>query len=162
MSMSVYRRRLGQQLSNARAAPSLTQAPTHTPGVMQYEFKFGGSPEDVSVTASGDASVSDFTQLYRELCEQPQFRPGMMVLLDLSDVDMSAIPLSEAPKLGRGLADFQERCEGCCMAIVCRDPLTSVLTRAGDFAGAQWMNVWVACSREEASAWLESQLALRG
>jgi hypothetical protein len=129
---------------------------------MEYDFEFDGSPEDVVVKASGVASVSHFTRLYQDLCAEPDFGPGKLVLLDLSDVDMSTIPLSEAPKIGRGLGDLQDRCDGCAMAIVCRDPLAAVLARAGDFgSSARWMNVWVACSREEASAWLESQLALR-
>ena len=78
----------------------------------------------------------------------------------MTDVDMSAIPLSEAPEIGRGLAVLQDRCEGCAVAVVSRDPLTTVLTRAG-VGGNDWLDVWVACSREEASVWLESQLSLR-
>jgi hypothetical protein len=129
---------------------------------MEYRFEFGGSPQDVTVIASGVASVSAFSRLYENLCDQSRFEPGMLILLDMSEVDMSAIPLSEAPEIGRGLAEFQDRCEGCAMAVVCRDPLTTALTRASDIGGAaDWIDVWVACSREEASAWLESQLSLR-
>jgi hypothetical protein len=128
---------------------------------MEYRFEFGGSPQDVAVIASGVASVSDFGRLYENLCDQSRFEPGMLILLDLTEVDMSAIPLSEAPDIGRGLAEFRDRCDGCAMAVVCRDPLTSVLTRAGDIGGTDWIDVWVACSRDEASTWLQSQLALR-
>ena len=129
---------------------------------MEYRFEFGGSPQDVTVIASGVASVSEFSQLFENLCDQSRFEPGMLILLDLTEVDMSAIPLSEAPEIGRGLAEFQDRCEGCAMAVLCRDPLASVLMRAGDIGGiAAWIDVWVACSPEEASAWLENQLALR-
>lgn len=129
---------------------------------MEYRFEFGGSPQDVAVIASGMASVSEFSRLYENLCDQSQFEPGMLILLDLTDVDMSAIPLGEAPEIGRGLAEFRDHCEGCIMALVCRDPLTTVLTRAAEIGGtADWINVWVACSRDEATTWLESQLALR-
>ena len=128
---------------------------------MEYRFEFGGSPQDVTVIASGVASVSEFSRLYENLCDQSRFEPGMLILLDMSEVDMSAIPLGEAPKIGRGLAEFEDRCEGCAMAVVCRDPLTTVLTRAGDIGGTADVDVWVACSRDEATTWLESQLALR-
>ena len=128
---------------------------------MEYRFEFGGSPQDVTVIASGVASVSGFSRLYESLCDQSRFEPVMLILLDLTEVDMSAIPLSEAPEIGRGLAEFQDRCEGCATAVLCRDPLASVLMRAGVGGTADWIDVGVACSREEASAWLENQLSLR-
>ena len=127
---------------------------------MEYRFEFGGSPQDVTVIASGVARVSEFSRLSESLCDQSRFEPGMLILLDMTDVDMSAIPLSEAPEIGRGLAVLQDRREGCAVAVVSRDPLTTVLTRAG-VGGNDWLDVWVACSREEASVWLESQLSLR-
>ena len=128
---------------------------------MEYRFEFAGSPQDVTVIASGAASVSGFGRLFENLCGQLRFEPGMLILLDLVETDMSAIPLSEAPGIGRGLAEFRDRCEGCAMAVVCRDPLTAVLMREGVGGGADWIDIWVACSRDEASAWLESQRALR-
>jgi len=128
---------------------------------MEYRFEFGGSPQDVTVIASGAASVSGFRRLYESLCDQSRFEPGMLILLDLTEVDMSAIPLSEAPEIGRGLAELQDRCEGCAMAVVCRDPLTTVLTRAGFDGTADWIDVWVASSHDEASSWLGSQRSLR-
>jgi hypothetical protein len=128
---------------------------------MEYRFEFGGSPQDVKVVAAGVASVSGFGRLYESLCDQSQFQRGMLILLDLTEVDMSAIPLSEAPEIGRGLAGLRGRCEGCGLAVVCRDPLTTVLTRAGLEGAADWIDVWVASTRDEASSWLESQVSLR-
>lgn len=128
---------------------------------MEYRFEFTGSPQDVTVIASGAASVSGFGRLFENLCGQLRFEPGMLILLDLTETDMNAIPLSEAPEIGRGLAEFRDRCEGCAMAVVCRDPLTAVLMREGVGGTADWIDIWVACSRDEASAWLESQRALR-
>jgi hypothetical protein len=128
---------------------------------MEYRFEFDGSPQAVSVIASGVASVSDFRRLFESLCDQTRFEPGMLILLEMTEVDMSVIPLSEAAEIGRGLAEFEDRCEGCAMAVVCRDPLTTALTRAGLAGTPDWINIWVACSRAEASAWLESQRSLR-
>ena len=128
---------------------------------MESRIEFGGSPQDVTVIASGVASVSEFSRLYETLCDQSRFEPGMLILLDMTEVDMSAIPLSEAPEIGRGLTELQDRCEGCAVAVVCRDPLSTVLTREGVGGTPDWIDVWVACSRDEASAWLESQRSLR-
>jgi hypothetical protein len=128
---------------------------------MEYRFEFGGSPQDVTVIASGVASVSGFSRLYESLCDQSRFEPGMLILLDMSEVDISAITPNEEREIGRGLAELRDRCEGCAVAVVCRDPLATALTRAGVGGTADWIDVWVACSREEASAWLENQLSLR-
>jgi hypothetical protein len=125
---------------------------------MEYAFEFGGSPQDVTVTASGEARVPDFKQLYEALCDEPRFEPGMLILLDLCDVDMSTIPRMEAAEIGIGLAELQDRCEGCALAVVARDPLT---TAAELDESTDRVDVWVACSRNEALTWLESQSALR-
>jgi hypothetical protein len=128
---------------------------------MEYAFEFGGFPEDVTVTASGDARVSEFRQLFEDLCDQPSFEAGMRVLLDLGEVDMGAIPLMEAPKIGLSLAEFQDHCEGCSIAVVSRDPLTSVLTRAAEFRETvEHVDVWVAVTREEAREWLLLQIVV--
>ena len=128
---------------------------------MDYAFEFGGFPQDVTITASGYARVSHFRELFKALCDQPSFEAGMRVLLDLCDVDMSEVPRMDAPEIGRSLAEFQERCEGCSIAVVTRDPLTAVLTRAAEFSlSAEQVGVWVACTREEALTWLEAQTAL--
>ena len=85
----------------------------------------------------------------------------MRVLLDLCEVDMSAIPLMEASKIGLSLADFQDRCKGLSIAVVSRDPLTSVLTRAAEFRETvEQVDVWFAITRAEAREWLELQIAV--
>ena len=128
---------------------------------MEYAFEFEGFPQDVTVTASGDARVSEFRQLFEELCDQPSFEAGMRVLLDLCEVDMGAIPLMEASKIGLSLAEFQDRCEGCSIAVVSRDPLTSVLTRAAEFRETvEQVDVWFAITREEAREWFLLQIAV--
>jgi hypothetical protein len=128
---------------------------------MEYAFEFGGFPHDVTITASGHARVSEFRQLFEELCDEPSFEAGMRVLLDLCEIDMSAIPLMEASKIGFSLAEFQDRCEGCSIAVVSRDPLTSVLTRAAEVRETvQQVDVWFALTREEARERLLLQIAL--
>ena len=128
---------------------------------MECTFEFGGGPQDVVVTATGVARVPEFRELYEQLCADSRFQPGMLVLLDLCKIDMSLIPLMEAPEIGHSLAEFADQCEGCAIAVLAHDPLTAVLIRAAELGdGLDRARVWVACSRPEALAWLESQVGL--
>jgi hypothetical protein len=128
---------------------------------MECAFEFGGRPQDVVVTATGVARVPEFRELYQKLCADSRFRPGMRILLDLCQIDMSVIPLMDAPEIGDSLVDFADQCEGCAIAVVAKDPLTAVLIRAAELGhDLDHVNVWVACSRPEATAWLESQVSL--
>jgi hypothetical protein len=129
---------------------------------MEHDFEFGGFPQDVTVTATGVARVSDLRQLYKQLFDDPHFKPGMRILLDLTGLDMSTIPMTEAKKIGYSLAELQHRCEGCAIAVVTENPLTAVLTRAAKLGEiAHRVDVWVACSHAEAQTWLESQIVLQ-
>lgn len=128
---------------------------------MGCSLEFGGWPEDVVVTATGVARVPEFRELYDQLCADTRFRPGIRILLDLCGVDMSLIPLMDAPDIGHSLAEFADQCEGCAIAVLAKDPLTAVLIRAAELGdGLRRASVWIACSRSEASTWLESQVAL--
>lgn len=129
---------------------------------MEYTIEFGGTPQDVTVRASGLARVSGFRHLYEALFADERFTPGMLVLLDLTELDLAEIPGNGAGEIGRALGEFRERCEGCALAVVCTDPLASALIRRSRLGeDAPGVDVWIACSLEEARAWLESELALR-
>lgn len=58
---------------------------------MRYEFAFDGESCDVIVSASGPASKEGFEALFDDLAADPRFEPGMAVLLDFSDLDVSSI-----------------------------------------------------------------------
>ena len=129
---------------------------------MNWSVEFGGSPHDVTVTASGEALADDFRPLFNALCHDARFESGMLILLDLTAIDLELAPQASMAELGNQLASLSDRCEGCALAIVCEAPLEFSLLRAADLGSAAgWMRVWVACSADEATTWLESQLALR-
>ena len=129
---------------------------------MKYVFEFGGSPEDVMVIASGLARVSKFRNMLQELCADERFEPGMGILLDLCGLDMGEVADSEVVKIGDGLEELQDRCNGCALAVVCPHPLSAALMRHAELAGrAKDVHIWFAWSRHEARMWLESQIALR-
>ena len=129
---------------------------------MNWHFEFDCSPHDVTIAASGQALATEFRQLFETLCADARFEPGMLILLDLRDVDLDLVPQMELERVSEGLGALQERCEGCALAIVCTPPLAASLVRGAHVGGhAHWMRVWVACTTDEAITWLESQLALR-
>jgi len=129
---------------------------------VEWVFQFDQSPHDVTVTATGAAVATELDQLFEALWSEERFEPGMLVLLDLGNVDLERVPQIELGRVSDGLAAFQERCEGCALAIVATQPLAASMMRGVDFGGdARWMRVWMAWNVEEAVTWLESQLALR-
>ena len=129
---------------------------------MDWLFEFDRAPHDVTVTATGQALATEFGQLFEALCADERFEPGMLILLDLRNVDLNRVPQMELGKVSEGLGTLRDRCEGCALAIVCTQPLTASLIRSADVGRhAHWMQVWVANTVDEAITWLESQLALR-
>jgi hypothetical protein len=129
---------------------------------MDWLFEFDRAPHDVTVTATGQALAAEFGQLFESLCVDERFVPGMLILLDLRDVDLDRVPQMELARVTEDLGHLREGCEGCALAIVCTPPLAASLIRSADIGRhAQWMQVWVSCTVDEAITWLESQLALR-
>ena len=129
---------------------------------MEHTIEFGGSPQDVTVTASGMASVGQLSRMLSQLCEEPAFEAGMRILLDFTHLDMSAIPRMDAAQVSRALAALQDRCAGCSIAVIAHEPLTAALLRAAEFRETvEQVDVWFAITREEALAWLELQTAKR-
>lgn len=129
---------------------------------MNWTVEFDQAPHDVTVTADGQARASEFGRLFEELCLDERFKPGMLILLDLSNVDMDLVPQASVGRSFNGLAALRDRCDGCALAIVCTTPLASSLMRAGDMGeSVPWMNVWRALTADEAAAWLRTQAAFR-
>jgi hypothetical protein len=129
---------------------------------VDYSFEFGGFPQDVTVTASGPARVAEFAHMFEALCDEPSFEAGMRILLDFCQLDMSEIPRVEAAKISRSLAALQDQCEGCAIAVISDDPLTSALLRAAEFRETvKQVDVWFAITREEAREWLLLQIGVR-
>jgi hypothetical protein len=52
---------------------------------MDYQVVWGGDPEDLLVTTSGDATLEDLHAWVRETIADPRFREGLNVLIDHSN-----------------------------------------------------------------------------
>lgn len=59
--------------------------------VVEFTIDFGGEPQDVTITARGIADLAGLTRLSSEFKSDPRYRPGLMVLADYSDLDMSRL-----------------------------------------------------------------------
>jgi hypothetical protein len=129
---------------------------------LEHVFEFGGFPQDVTVTATGLARASDLRQLFGQLCADPRFEPGMRIMLDLSELDTSTVPLADAMRTGYTLGELECCYEGCAIAVVAKRPLTAVLTSAAKLGeSTRRLVVRVVSSRSEAMTWLESQIVLQ-
>lgn len=84
---------------------------------MEYQIVWGGDPEDVLVTTSGDASIEDLHAWVREAMADPRFRDDLRVLIDhthtrwwaLSNEEIhtrAALIAADAEKLGRQRVAF--------------------------------------------------------
>ena len=84
---------------------------------MEDEVVWGGDPEDVLITRSGDASIDDLHAWVREATADPRFREDMKVLIDhtqtrwwaLSNEDIrlrADLITADAVRLGRQRVAF--------------------------------------------------------
>lgn len=97
---------------------------------MDWVFEFDQSPHDVTVTATGQSLATEFDQLFESLCADERFEPGMLILLDLRNLDLDRVPQMELAKVSEGLVALREKCEGCALAIVATQPLAASMIRA--------------------------------
>jgi hypothetical protein len=72
---------------------------------VEYRIEFGGEPQDVTVTTSGQADLTTFERMNEELTADGRFHPGMKILVDHSDLDVSPLMDDEI----RGIADSVTR-----------------------------------------------------
>ena len=62
---------------------------------MEFTIEFGGEPQDVTITSSGVADLAGLRRLDSELASHPSFRPGLLILFENSQLDMSALSESD-------------------------------------------------------------------
>jgi hypothetical protein len=119
---------------------------------------FGGSPQDVAVTVSGTASRTEFRLLYEDIAGDPRFRPGLRILLDFTELDVTDLAGREADEIGRHLAGLEDSYGAALLAVVVPDALTFDLARTAELSGGfERMKVLLSYDRDEALRWLESE-----
>lgn len=128
---------------------------------MEYAIEFGGDPQDVTITMSGDADTADFLRMTHELVSHPSFRPRLAILFDLSALDTPLTSEQDTKKATQAVMERDWNFPPRAVAIVVSTQ--SLYERAGQ--GAANMGVLKAprevfYSREEALAWLREQKSL--
>jgi hypothetical protein len=58
---------------------------------MEFAVEFGGGPQDVTVVASGVADVAGLRELVRSVGADERYRPGLLLLYDFTDLDLSVL-----------------------------------------------------------------------
>ena len=76
---------------------------------MEWEIQWGGDPEDVLVTISGDATVEGLNAWTQEALADSRFRPGMRVLIDHRGASLGGLTSDDMRRRADILAADAER-----------------------------------------------------
>lgn len=125
---------------------------------MEFAFEFGGAPQDLTITASGIADVAGYQRMYSELVADPRFRPGFLILVEQSALDLSHCSDDEIEQIAASLAERDWRYPPRAVAIVASTRESSEGARLGIvFLGGSHSHRRLFTSDEEALAWLSER-----
>jgi hypothetical protein len=88
---------------------------------VDYAITWDGDPEDVCLTTSGVAQVSDLDALWREAVSDPRWREEMKVLLDYRGSDWTHLSMSEIEQRAARLKEMAAEIGPQQIAFVARD-----------------------------------------
>jgi hypothetical protein len=58
---------------------------------LEFEFAFGGDPQDLTITLRGTVDAAGLKRLNDALVGDPQFGPGLVILVDVTALDTSRL-----------------------------------------------------------------------
>ena len=96
---------------------------------MEYTIEFGGTPQDVTITTTGVADAKGLVGLVRDLVASPDFRPGMLILENCLELDVSRLRSSELREQADAVVGLDDRIGASKCAIVVPGPATFGLAR---------------------------------
>ena len=85
---------------------------------MNYSLDFDGSPQDLTMTLTGAVDAPSIRAFIEEMVAHPQYRAGMLILVDLSDLDTSTITQEQYEGLGDAISGRDHRFPSKAIAIV--------------------------------------------
>ena len=120
---------------------------------VRWSIDFGGDPQDVTVTTSGAATPQGFARMNAELVEDEQFRAGMLVLVDHTDLVVNDLTSGGVRWISD---DFSRRGDlrSMVVAIVAPRPLQFGISRMSTAMADATETVRVFYTRDEAMDWL--------
>jgi hypothetical protein len=125
---------------------------------VDHRIEFGGEPQDVTVTTSGEADRAGFAAFNNALVTHPAFRPGMAVLIDHSDLDASLLTGADILAIADHLKRLEHRLGDGPMALVAPDAFAFGLARVSvRQAQFERLEPQTFASREEALDWLRAR-----
>ena len=113
---------------------------------MEFAVEFGGEPQDVTVTASGVADVAGLRELVRTLAADERYRPGLLLLYQFSELDLSQLSDDELAQVTDTIMERARRRS--------RRPGLRSPTSGDSRSGRQLFT-----SRDDAVAWLATMRA---
>jgi hypothetical protein len=122
---------------------------------VEHTIEFGGDPERLTVTTSGQADLPGFRRIHEDIVSDERFRPGMPILADHTALQAGGLTTAEVQAIGELTAAFGRRFGTSRVAVVVPDALTFGLVRMAEArAGPTPLRLRIFYSRDEAVAWL--------
>ncbi|MDX6414867.1 MAG: hypothetical protein QOH23_2277 [Gaiellaceae bacterium] len=126
---------------------------------MRHSIEFGGDRRDVTVTTHGSATPEGFIQFNEELVDDPRFRPGMAILIDHSDLDVTPLTDVDIRAIAYCIVRLGERLGDSLAAVVAPSSLGHGLARASiSFVRPTALRLETFRSADDALDWLDKQL----
>jgi hypothetical protein len=125
---------------------------------VRHRIEFGGEPQDVTVITWGEADRAGFAAFNNDLVSHPEFRPGMAVLIDHSELDASLLTGADILAIADHLKRVEHRIGDGPVALVAPDAFAFGLARVSvRQAQLERLEPETFASREEALAWIRTR-----
>ena len=130
---------------------------------MEYTIEFGGTPQDVTITSSGLADAEGLVGLVRDLVSDPRFRPGMLMLEDVTALDVSKLKSADLRAQADTVIELSELIGPSKLAMIVPSPVTFGFARMWEFFvdSRTAIESRVFYSRADGLEWLESKRVAR-
>ena len=125
---------------------------------MEFSLDFGGFPQDLTITLRGVADALGARRLATDLAADPRFRPGLLILVDVTDLDTATVDDNELYADATAFIERDAAAAPGAVAIVAPDGDTFIkATHYRAYLGGSKSRREVFIDREDAIAWLRSQ-----
>jgi hypothetical protein len=117
---------------------------------VRWSIDFGGDPQDVTLTTSGDATPQGFARMNSELAQDERFQPQMLVLVDHTHLVVNDLTWSDINTISDQFSHHDEL-PSLTIAMVAPRPLQF---------GRAWMSAALADATETARVFSTREAAL--
>jgi hypothetical protein len=128
----------------------------YSPPAVEYRIEFSDGGH-VTIETSGRADLATFIRYHIELVEDARFRPGMAILVDLSELDTRQLSGEDVRAVANDAVSRGDRIGPAAIAVVGSETATFGLARMWQafIEGAPFRSK-VFHTRDEATDWLRS------